>query len=978
MMLAVLAAQTGNGGEIPVAVLEVKGDKPLVAAAFEGQFRIHSNRGYQFAEVPACLKGLVFTSHLHKNPAAIAARAKAGGRAYLCLAAETRVEMVDATPGRWREAGSMIALAANRPFPWKVYQAELRQGETVSVAARDRWGAILAAREIQGLPRLETAEANPAPLVEPDEFDELKRQIASLSQWNLPRLQREALRPASLILASDATPLDVIWRRTDALLNHLRGPGAAPDWGAESAALAAMRDEVAGARAQPENLQREVYERLARLRRRIALRNPLLDFESVVFLKHNKQARGAVHMVDQYLGFNAEQKGGVYVLEHAFSGNPEVHSLLAGRPVEQGRLKGKSLENQGAFISLDLDFDGQSLLFGFSEAEWAVPAGQRELRYWTDVDLRRTGKLQDPAHYVFRPEGCYHVFRVRRDGSGLAQLTDGPFNDFDPCFLPSGRIAFVSSRAGGQCRCGARPLPTYTLHGMMGDGSDPIQLSWHDTNEWHPSVDHSGMLVYTRWDYVDRDSDVAHHLWRCYPDGRDPRSPHGNYPEVRESRPWMEMSIRAIPGSSKYVAVAAPHHGEAYGSLVLVDLQLREDGATGQLRRITPEVPFPEAERAPGVAHEGRGKHSPRAEVYGTPWPLSEDFYLAVYAAGQQNYGIYLVDSFGNRELLYRDPELACLDPIPLRARPRPPVIPAATQQAAADRGAGSGPATGTVAVMNVYESRQAWPAGTTIRELRVINLFPKDNAVADAPAVGMAAQSLCRGVLGTVPVEADGSAHFTVPAGAPIYFQLLDENGKMVQTMRSATYVHPGEQLSCVGCHEPAQASPGAGKRTMPIALRRSPSALQPEGPGSYPLSFARLVQPVLDRNCVDCHDRETKAPKLHGDRLAKSGRSEAFESLRGVAWGMSGGNGTALKERQFSIPGQEGARVSKLGLLLGTDHHGMKLSPEDQRRITLWLDANSNFFGAYHELEKQARGEVVRPVWGVPVWTEFGRLVR
>jgi hypothetical protein len=239
------------------------------------------------------------------------------------------------------------------------------------------------------------------------------------------------------------------------------------------------------------------------------------------------------------------------------------------------------------------------------------------------------------AFYHFRPENCYHLFKLGADGTGLTQLTDGPWNDFDPCFLPGGRIAFISTRSGGQCRCGFRPDPTSTLHAMQADGSDVIQLSFHDTNEWQPSVDHDGMLVYTRWDYVDRDSDVAHHLWHCYPDGRDPRSAHGNYPDRRELRPWMEMSIHAIPNSHKYIAVAAPHHGEAYGSLVLIDLREKDDRGTSQLKRLTPEVPFPEAESAPGVPH-AQGKHVPQAEAYGTPWPLSEDFHLVVYDAAAE------------------------------------------------------------------------------------------------------------------------------------------------------------------------------------------------------------------------------------------------------------------------------------------------------------------------------------------------------
>jgi hypothetical protein len=289
--------------------------------------------------------------------------------------------------------------------------------------------------------------------------------------------------------------------------------------------------------------------------------------------------------------------------------------------------------------------------------------------------------------------------------------------------------------------------------------------------------------------------------------------------------------------------VAAPHHGQAYGSLVLINLELPDDRSTGQLRRITPEVHFPEAETAPGVPNPGPGQHTPKQEFYGTPWPLSEDFYLCVYDNGGSNYGIYLADSFGNRELLYRDSTIACLDPIPLRARRRPHVVPTATIQAKADRAAGADLSSGTVAVMNVYESRHAWPGDVRIKELRVINIFPKDNAMQDVPNIGAGVQSLSRGVLGTAPVEADGSAYFKVPAGAPIYFQLLDERGLMVQTMRSATYVHPGERLTCVGCHESAQKSLPTVKG-MPLALRRAPSELKPEPAGSYPLTFPRLVQ--------------------------------------------------------------------------------------------------------------------------------------
>jgi hypothetical protein len=819
-------------------------------------------------------------------------------------------------------------------------------------------------------------EASPA-----TEYSSLASQIAAAAGWNRERLAREVCRGEALILASDRTPVDVVLRRTRALLEDLRAMPSAPDLTPDDAALRTLEAEAASIVAGDEPLTRDLFNRLVALRRRIAFQNPLLDFDSIVFLKHNKQVRGERHMMDQYFGFNAERRGGVYVLDRPFGDTPSVRSLLADAPVIAGRLKGQVLEDRGAFISLDLDYDGRSILFAFSETgSDQPPGGAAETNYWRAVDLRQRGPPEQPF-YHFRPETCYHVFKAGIDGSRLTQLTDGPWLDFDPCFLPNGRIAFISSRIGGQCRCGGRPDPTYTLHAMMADGSDIIPLSWHDTNEWHPSIDHDGMIVYTRWDYVDRDSDVAHHPWRSFPDGRNPRSLHGNYPRAREDRPWMELHLRAVPGSRKYCGVAAPHHGQAYGSIVLIDPVREDDSACAQVRRVTPEAWFPESESAPGVPHS-KGRQTPAGEFYGSPWPLSENYFLCVHDEGQQRYAICLADSFGNREVLYRDPDVACLDPIPLRPRPRPPVIPVATAQAAADRGSAPLPDVGTIAVMNVYDSRRPLPPGMRIKELRVVALFPKDSAIADVPPVGAAAQSLCRGVLGTAPVEADGSAHFVMPAGMDVYFQLIGEDGLMVQNMRSATYVHPGETLTCAGCHESAGRSPDTRGGNTPRALRRAPSPLAPGPAGSFPITFPRLVQPVLDRHCVACHeDRRTegkKAPGLRGDIFAENGWSQAFASLRRYAWGRSGGNGVALSERQYSVPGEEGARASKLYALLSRGHHDVALPDEDLRRITLWLDANSNFYGAYHEPERQAAGDLVQPALGIPPWIDFDLLAK
>ena len=757
------------------------------------------------------------------------------------------------------------------------------------------------------------------------------------------RLRREALDPAALIDPLDRDPVDVILRRTEALLNDLGAMAKPPEFASEAAELAGLAGKVRGS--APEDAgRRALFDAVCALRRKIALKNPLLDFDSILFLKHHR-ARFE-HMVDQYYGFHAVPEGGVFVLEKAFGPNPSVRTLLADAKIENGRLKGRTLAG-GSFISFELDYDARTLFFAWTEAQVPVPP--------TDYT---------PMEQLWKPESTYHIFKASIDGTGLTQLTDGAWNDFDPCRLPDGRICFVSERRGGFLRCGTRPNPTYTLHSMRDDGSDIIRLSHHETHEWHPSVDNSGMIVYSRWDYVDRDSDMAHHPWLCYPDGRNPRSFHGNYSPVREMRPWMELSIRAVPDSPRYVAVSTPHHGQNYGSLVLVDPRVPDDGAMSQVKRITPDTAFPESETQPGVPCEThKGRNARNAEVYGTPWPLSEKYYLCVYDPGQKNYALCLVDAFGNRIELYRDPAIACLDPIPLRPRPTPPVIPTFTRQAAGDRQE-PGSDTARIAVTNIYESDSAWPPDTKITALRIIQLFPKTTPASESPNIGAGAQSLARGVLGTVPVEEDGSVHCEAPAGVPLYFQALDEKGRAVQSMLSDTYLHPGETLSCRGCHEPRLQSATDTPNRTPLALRRPPSPITPEGDGAYPLLFPRLVQPMLERNCVTCHRKEAKAPSLEGVPTGKFNWTESYTTLAPLAWTKCGGNGAlGINGTPRSVAGDVGARASRLMALLDKGHHDVKLPDEDRHRIELWLDCNSVFYGAYHDIEKQARGETVTP---------------
>ncbi len=419
----------------------------------------------------------------------------------------------------------------------------------------------------------------------------------------------------------------------------------------------------------------------------------------------------------------------------------------------------------------------------------------------------------------------------------------------------------------------------------------------------------------------------------------------------------MEMSIRAVPDSNRYVATAAAHHGLAFGSLVLIDYRPVDDNAMSQVERITPDVPFPESEGGKPLIRQRM--------AYGTAWPLSEDDYLCVYDRQAENRGIYWIDRFGNRELLYRDPAISCLSPIPLRSRRQPPMLPPRTTQIAAAKRRPAVDQPATVAVMNVYDSDFAWPEDTQVTALRVIQVFPKTTPPADQPRIGVATETNARAVLGTVPVEADGSAYFEAPAGKLVYFQALDDRGMAVQSMRSATYLHPGEFLGCQGCHETKHRPPNIAS-AMPLAMRREPSTIQPDAVGSNPFSYPRLVQPVLDRHCVECH-RDKGALDLSGQISGEHGWSRSYDNLawrHGFYFRVSNGSiNSGVHGGSRTIAGQFGARASNLLQYLDERHYDVRLPRADWHRLTLWLDCNSEFYGAYHDVEAQARGEIVVP---------------
>jgi hypothetical protein len=755
---------------------------------------------------------------------------------------------------------------------------------------------------------------------------QINRLKTARPEWRR-RLQAEALDAQALAQPADSDPVTVVLRRTGALRSYYQRRGWLP-----AAQLAEVETQLsklaADAQTTASDADRQaLFLKACALRRQLALANPLLDFERMVAMLEQP---GEARIIEQARAvWPGHSRGGGPVMIDRFKAQAECTPLLRGVRAVSGPWQGRELN--GKFSGLELNWAGTELLFA------ATTAGE-----------------------------VWHIFKFNLATRQLAQLTDGPDDDFDPCFLPSGRIVFTSTRRGGIGRCVLTPQSlTYTLYSMEGDGSDIVCLSFHETNEWAPSVSHDGKIVYTRWDYVDRHWGSAHHFWECLPDGRDPRNYHGNYPlpwsampaglqpeqygkpglaNGRFLRPDVEMSFRAVPASPKYTATAVGHHEGFSGSLVLVDPTIPDDGRMGQVKRITPEYFFPEVEA--GATH-----------TYGTAWPLSEDFYLCNF-----NAGLYLLDRFGNRDVIC-DPgpgPYRVRDAFPLRPRRTPPVLPTQTWQGR--RAALSDHRRAVLSVANVYASDEVGRLrkGVKVKWLRIVQVIPQmliDHCCSTETVTltSFASDSIGRQPLGVVPVEADGSVYCEAPVGKALYFQLLDEQGLAVQSMRSATYVHPGEHLSCVGCHEDKWQA--AQPQPTPLALRRAPSMLVPEvTSGALPFNFVQLVKaPVFDKHCVPCHKDHPKAPDMSYASLARYDRAFSYPGEAGLNVLGVGGSRTA--------PGEFGARASGLMKALAKPQHKeVKLSDEERRRLTLWLDLNSNELGWIgndrNEIAAQKRG--------------------
>ncbi len=571
-----------------------------------------------------------------------------------------------------------------------------------------------------------------------------------------------------------------------------------------------------------------------------------------------------------------------------------------------------------------------------------------------DPDVSYDGKRILFAWKKSDREDDYHLYEMDATTRAVRQLTDGlGVADYEGCYLPGGGILFTSTRCVQTVDCWWTEVSN--LYACDADGKNIRRIAFDQVHDNYPTVTSDGRVLYTRWEYNDRGQLYPQPLYEMNADGTGQRACYGN-------SSWFPTTIahaRGIPGSSKILAVATGHHSDQSGKLIVIDPRRgRQENEGVQLVAPVRET---QAVRVDAYGQDG--------DQFQHPYPLDERTFLVSYAptppprGGRTGFGLYWMDVDGHRELLVWDDALSCARPVPLAARPEPRVRPALAE---------AGATNGTCYVQDVYAGPGlAGIARGTIKRLRVValdyraagvghngNRGPAGGALVSTPvAIDNGTWDVKR-VLGSVPVEDDGSAHFSVPAQTPVYFQLLDDRGCVVQTMRSWTTLQPGERQSCVGCHESKNSAPPADYG-LASAARKPARELEPFHGPARGFSYATEIQPIWDRHCLSCHTGQTGTNQSFSlratpveDKQAKRFWSESYLNLtkggpsnRWVNWI------SAQSIPPMLPPYAAGAALSPLLTLLEKGHYDVQVSAAEREKVACWIDLLVPFCGDYRE---------------------------
>jgi len=548
-------------------------------------------------------------------------------------------------------------------------------------------------------------------------------------------------------------------------------------------------------------------------------------------------------------------------------------------------------------------------------------------------------------YYGYRSEKSEYYRIFEQDlttGTSRRISPEGPFHDYWPTPLPDGGLAFISTRCKKKFLCW-RPQAA-VLFRMELDGSNAHPLSYANLTEFAPSVLDDGRILWTRSEYADKGADYGHTLWTIRTDGTYPELTFGNTIAL----PQGFANARQVPGSREVCAIMISHFGDLNGPIALMD-QKKGPHDPNAIQCITPEIPWP--------------GYSPNSETFREPLPITQDIILVAYAP-QDRFGLYLIDRYGNREMLYMDSGIDSVCPQPLRPRALPPVMKGSiVPELAKDD-------QGQFSVENVYRGLEGQVEPGAAKYLRIceelptwLREMPDGTYQADhdpfmkwyASPVDLIRgpfgwpSYIAKGVIGTVPVEADGSANFLAPAKRVLYFELLDGEYNEIQRMRSVVQLQPGERRSCIGCHESRLITPDREYLKMQ-AMKKDPAIPVPPPWGAGPFWFEKVVQPVLDARCISCHNaakpnkidlsdtRDGESIPISFRNLILSGTIHHFD------YGYQAG--VPYKAAPYSF----GTFKSPLWKILkDKNHQSVQLTSNQTRAIKCWTDLNVPLWGDY-----------------------------
>ena len=614
-----------------------------------------------------------------------------------------------------------------------------------------------------------------------------------------------------------------------------------------------------------------------------------------------KEMRGVESVVFAARALNTTD-GHWYANFGYYSHDPDRKAYAEGAKLYRLSLRTRELttllaDKRGGVRDPQVSYDGKKILFSYR------PGGTEQYHLYEM-------NLETPADSLATDSMGRSSFAIR-------QLTSGLFDDIEPAYLPDGGIVFVSSRCKRWVNCWLTQVAV--LHRCDADGSNIRALSSnneHDNTPW-PLPD--GRILYTRWEYVDRSQVHFHHLWAANPDGAAQMTWFGNL------HPGITMiDAKPISGTDKIVASFSPGHG-----------QREHDGV---VTVVDPKGGSDAKEFARSIS---KGAH------FRDPWAFSEDCFLAASRGT-----LVVMDGKGRTEELVKLPaediaaKLECHEPRPIASRPLEPVIQPRVKPEET---------SGRMLLADVNHGRNMTGVKLgEIKKLLVLETLPMPvHYTGGMEPISYGGTFTLERIVGTVPVEHDGSAYFEVPAMRSLFFVALDENDMAVKRMQSFTSVQPGETMSCVGCHEHRSQTPSADFHTT-LAVRKAAAKIEPIRDVPDVFDFPRDVQPVLNALCTECHgyEKTTRGGPRAGRLLLTGDRgplySQSYYMLTIARLFADGRN----QPKSNYDPRALGSSASRLLTMLDSSHHGVQATPHQKKLLRLWIESAAAYPGTYAAL--------------------------